>query len=746
MVFYRINNFFKLVILLIIFCKVNESMSQTTYTVTSTSKDGPGSINEAITLANNNPGVDIIEFTPGLQVNAVHPSFSGNSNDFMIQITESVTIDGKGGAINGSQTWVSANGDINPLGACPGTIQSTTILRSMPNFIEIGTVNQDNSSITVTIKDLSIKQFNSIAAVRDNATLILEEFKADEIWSTLDCIAKGLIEISDGGTLTITNSRFTNSKNWASENLGTAIVSDNAEDLTIEETLFYNINGGVQFLLSWIGSSTADVNIISSRILLSGGFKIIGNTNETNIVNSTWVDDNVSTPKFGDRFINDSNGPMNFIASSLMWNSNTCNIQCQNSGISTLLESSNGSINFIESAVGFNFENTSGNLVTLLGGSGSGFSADTTTWIQPTVTQDETTLETITSQPTLLTGPDAFAFDVVSSNALFDADFLTPNIAGELIDEVSSTLLNPVTGVAITEDPLGNPREDANGLRDIGALQLSLAPFLSVSNIGETSVNINWNPPTHHNNLSIIEYEVSYAESGSSETLITVPIPNLSLTINGLTTGTTYDIKVRTIYDNGGSNENGPFSNEVNATPFGTLESPTLTATAGNTEVFLSWNIPDLGGRTYKFYDIFWRVLGNTEYIDAIAVYDINQTSATATGLTNGVTYEFSIFVRASGENSAYNFATATPDLNLGISENNTFTKKFSFYPNPTKNYYYIETNEDFKAKLFSITGNLLLDDFSNKVLDMSIYSEGVYFIQIEYQNKLYTKKIIKNQ
>lgn len=734
------NSFFKLVIFLIIFSKFSVGISQTTYTVTSTSKDGPGSINEAITSANSNPGVDIIEFIPGLQVNAVHPSFSGNSNDFMIQITESVTIDGKGGAINGSQTWVSANGDTNPLGACPSTVLSTTILRSMPNFIEIGTVNQNNSSISVTVKDLSIKQFNSIAAVRDNATLILEEFNADEIWSTLDCTAKGLIEVSDGGTLTIKNSRFTNSKNWASENLGTAIVSDNAEDLTIEQSLFYNINGGVQFLLSWIGSSSADINIISSRILLSGGFKIIGNTNETNIVNTTWVDDNVSTLKFGDRFINDSNGPVNFIASSLMWNSNTCNAQCQNSGISTLLESSNGTINFIESAVGFNFENTSGNLVTLLGGSGSGFSADNNTWIQPTITQNETTLEAITSQPALLTGSDAFSFDVVSNNALFDADFLTPNIAGELIDEVSSTLLNPVTGIAITEDPLGNPRKDANGLRDIGAIQLSLAPFVSVSNIGETSVDIDWNEPSHHNNLSIVEYDVSYAEAGSGETIITVPLPNLSAMINGLTTGTTYEIKVRAIYDNSGSSENGPFSNILNATPFGALESPTLTATAGSTEVSLSWNIPDLGGRTYEFYDIFWRVQGTTNYIDAIAVYDINQTNATAAGLTNGVTYEFSIFVRASSENSAYSFANATPDSN-----NSPLNEKFSFYPNPTKDLYFIETNEDFKAKLFSIKGNLLLDSFKNKVLDMSVYSQGVYLFQIEYQNKLYTKKIIKN-
>ena len=63
--------------------------SQTTYTVTSADKRGPGSFLEAVDLANNNPGADIIEFTPGLQVNATHPLFSGTSNTFMAHITQS---------------------------------------------------------------------------------------------------------------------------------------------------------------------------------------------------------------------------------------------------------------------------------------------------------------------------------------------------------------------------------------------------------------------------------------------------------------------------------------------------------------------------------------------------------------------------------------------------------------------------------------------------------------------------------
>ena len=652
---------FKLLFLSTTLLNIKMLMAQTTYTVTSTSKDGPGSFIEAVELANNSPGEDIIEFTPDLQVDASFSLFVGTTSTFMVNITESVTIDGKGGALNGLQKWVSANGDINPLGACPGDVPSTTILRSMPNFMEVGIAGQDNSGIVVTVKNLSIKQFNSIAAVNDNAILNLDNFNADEIWSTLDCRAKGLIEVAKDASISLTSSRFTNSTNWTSENLGTAIVSENSGDLTIENCLFYNIIGGKQFLISWSGNSSAKVNIISSRMLLSGGIKTLGNTNETNIVNSIWVDNDFSTPKFGDRFINNVTGQMNIIASSLMWNSNACSAQCQFSGFNTLIESSNGPVNFIASAIGFNFESNGANLLTTLGGTGNGFTADVNTWIQPTTTQDETTLETITSQPALLTGPDAFMFDVVSSNALFDADFLTPTISGELIDVVNTTLLHPVSGIPITEDPLGNPREDANGFRDIGAIQLSLAPFLNVSAVGDTSIDINWNEPTHHNNTSIIRYEVSYAEAGSNATIETVSFPNTSTTINGLIEGTDYEVKIRAIYDDGGTEVNGPYGNVVTATPVGTFELANFNAVAGNESVALSWDQAILGGRKFQSYVLIWRVEGTMDWIDGNVFLDINDTSTTVNKLTNGTTYEFLIKIRASDEYSNSVFQTATP-------------------------------------------------------------------------------------
>ena len=54
-----------------------------------------------------------------------------------------------------------------------------------------------------------------------------------------------------------------------------------------------------------------------------------------------------------------------------------------------------------------------------------------------------------------------------------------------------------------------------------------------------------------------------------------------------------------------------------------------------------------------------------------------------------------------------------------------------------------IITEESFEAKIFSINGTFLLDSFSNKNINMSRFSEGVYILQIKVENTIYTRKII---
>ena len=737
----------KLLLLFITIFYIQSSYSQTTYTVTSTSKDGTGSINEAIGLANSNPGADIIEFTPGLQIDATHLFYiPGGLADYMLNITESVTIDGKGGALIGSQRWINPSGDWNSLNDCPGNVPKGNIIASMPNFMQVGTINEDNAAITVTVKNLSIEQFNSIAKVRDNATLEFENFNADKIWSTLNCNSRGLLSADDGASISIKNSQFINTVNWGVPATTSEISSSNAGDLTIENTLFYNNNGGEQFAISWDGASGSEVNIVSSRFMLSGGIFLSGSISVSNFVNSIWVNADASNPKSGDRIINSASGDMNITASSLMWNNNYCDGVCQSELSESLIERRGaGKINIKESAIGLNNTSGSATLLNTLGntGTGAGFTADTETWIQSTTNQDVAALRTITSQPVLRSNGTAFNSPVVPSTLYFDAEMVTPAFPGELIDIIPATsvLTNPINSTPITLDVFGNARNDANGLRDIGAFQLGLASALSLGTITDGSVGLSWTEPLHHDNIAILNYRITYREVGGFEDFEVVPSTDTATTITGLTNGTEYEFEVQANYDPGNL---GPASNTVSATPLGAMTAPAVTATPGNTEVALSWNAPDLGGRTFQLLNILWFEQGG-DFVDVHTIYDINETTYTVTGLTNGTTYDFKISATVSERSGPTGTASATPDANLGINDLYLLDGKFSYYPNPVNDYLHLDIEENFTAKLFSINGALLMDIKSKKIIDVSKYNTGIYILQIQIEDKIYSGKIIKD-
>lgn len=743
-------SFKSLIVPMLLLC-VQSSFAQTTYTVTSTSKSGPGSILEAIDLANNNPGADIIEFTDGLQVDASHPNFiPGGSDDYMLNITESITIDGKGGALNGYQRWISASGEFNSLDNCPTSVPSTIILAYMPTFMEVGINGQDNSAISVTVKNLSIEQFNSIAQVRENASLEFESFNADEIWSTLFCNPLSLLNVSDGAFVSIKNSQFTNTINWGSAGSSAAINSANAGDLNIENTLFFNNNGGNQYAISWNGQPSSKVNVVSSRFMLSGGIFVGGNISVSNIVNSIWVNEDTSSPKFGDRIINNASGDMNITASSLMWNTNNCDLDCQSSNLQQLIERKGvGKINIKESAIGFNFTSGSVTLLNTLGntGTGDGFTADTDTWIQPTTNQDGAALKAITFQPSLRTNGTAFNSPVVPSTNYFDAEMVKPAFPGELIDIIpaASVLTNPITSTAITLDVFGNARNDANGFRDIGAFQLGLASALSLGTITDGSVGLSWTEPLHHTGLAILNYRIVYREVGGFGDFVDVPSTDLTGTINGLTNGTEYEFEVHANYGAMLPGNLGPASNTVSATPYGAMVAPVLNAVAGDSEVALSWNISDIGGRTFQQYNIFWYEQVSGNFVDFHQIFDPNVITYTVTGLTNGTTYDFIITARGSGDTSPSGNASATPNAGLGIDDLNLLNGKLSYYPNPVDDYIHINLDEQFQARLYSINGALLMDEKSKKTIDISNFTSGIYILKIQVENKIYSGKIIKN-
>ena len=129
-------------------------------------------------------------------------------------------------------------------------------------------------------------------------------------------------------------------------------------------------------------------------------------------------------------------------------------------------------------------------------------------------------------------------------------------------------------------------------------------------------------------------------------------------TVAGLMNGTTYRFQVRAVNSSGG----GDASGERSAVPSTTPGAPTLTATAGDDEVRLTWTPADDGGRRITRYECQMRA-GGEAYGDSCAGRSLgaSATSLTLTdddtpAIANGTTYTFrvrAVNAREEGNNDA---------------------------------------------------------------------------------------------
>ena len=176
------------------------------------------------------------------------------------------------------------------------------------------------------------------------------------------------------------------------------------------------------------------------------------------------------------------------------------------------------------------------------------------------------------------------------------------------------------------------------------------------ADVGDTFVTLSWVEPS---DADLEKIKLSYVPGGL--TAVEVSQGTTSYTFTGLLNGTEYTFIAQTI-DSAGNISSGA---SVQATPNGQGSSDStppgdvsgLTATAGSTQVILSWTEP--GDADFSEVWITYTPGGDTPIVVAKGT-----TTRTITGLTNGTSYTFTVrAVDSSDNDSAGVSEQATPYL-----------------------------------------------------------------------------------
>jgi titin len=195
----------------------------------------------------------------------------------------------------------------------------------------------------------------------------------------------------------------------------------------------------------------------------------------------------------------------------------------------------------------------------------------------------------------------------------------------------------------------------------------------SFSNTNGTSgqVTFNWGSVFSNNGSSITGYNYTVRTSGGTVVAGPTSTTNSSVTITGLSNGTDYNITVTAT--NGAGTSAGAQSGNIvcRGVPSGTIS---YLFTRGNQQLTFSWSGWNTNGAAILDYTYtFYTSPGNAVVAGPTTT---TNTSATATGLTNGTNYYISVSARnAAGSSTAIASDWVTVCTVPGVSGNMTYTK-----------------------------------------------------------------------
>ena len=461
-----------------------------------------GSFAWAIDQANTQAGVDTINVAAGLQINVDNATAAAGTTTWLARFTESANVQGNGAKLVGNPAYITTGGTTATKTTIIGSPYSPAIelgdVVPVPaiSFAQIGTPGDtiNNPFIHVSFSDLSADGLASIAQLNEGSQLSVTggDFENLVNYTGTNAAGRGVFEANTGSTLNLSEISITRS-----------FPFDNVIDISPNAAVFFGTIQGEDSQLNMQNSSIntsygagaiawtgGTANIVSSIINDAGGLEVIdGDTDGVlNFVNSilymTGGDDLSQT----NRIQAAVGGEANILASTILYDAlstdDGCAVsyQCNGMPLTALLD---GVLNFDSSAVvplnaEFAFtgkdsysEFTNGNLV-----------AGEYSYIGATPTQDATEVRSLFGNLGILTEGDTY--DLIDAGPLFELFNPLPGGAYPLLGGVltkvipnagsggANELLNPIDGQPILFDVYGNPRTDANGFRDIGAVQLQV--------------------------------------------------------------------------------------------------------------------------------------------------------------------------------------------------------------------------------------------------------------------------------
>jgi uncharacterized repeat protein (TIGR03803 family) len=236
----------------------------------------------------------------------------------------------------------------------------------------------------------------------------------------------------------------------------------------------------------------------------------------------------------------------------------------------------------------------------------------------------------------------------------------TFQIVHDFIDSTNG--FTPVKGLLLAKDNNFYGTMTNGGLYDEGVVyQLSLsnavpppAPTALAAVAGNAQVSLRW---TASSGASTYSVYVGTGAGAESSTPALTGVSGTTTTVTGLTNGTTYYFKVAAVNSNGTS----VLSNEANAKPL--APPPPLpgqvmgvTAVASSGQVVLNWTAT----ANATTYTVSSATISGAE---AVLSSGIAGTTFTATGLTNGTTYYFTVTAsNVSGSGTASSEVSASPN------------------------------------------------------------------------------------